>query len=53
MAQKEVYYWEYCKQCKYENTKEEDEPCRLCLCEPSNDDSHKPILFKEKGKSYK
>lgn len=45
---KEVYFNEYCKMCKYQLTKETEDPCNECLTSPSNIDSHKPILFEEK-----
>ena len=45
---KEVYFDIYCKECKYRNLKEEFDPCRECLTQPYNYDSHKPINFKEK-----
>lgn len=48
MAEKEVYFDEYCKTCKYENLAEEEDPCYDCLQYPSNEDSHKPIRWKSK-----
>ena len=43
--EKEVYFNEYCKQCKFKDNPEESEPCASCLDEPFNTDSHKPIKF--------
>ena len=44
---KEVYYNQYCSQCKHILTEESEEPCRDCLNEPVNLDSHKPVYFEE------
>ena len=46
--EKEVYFGEYCKTCENEKKKEEDDPCYDCLNNPVNEDSHKPIHYKEK-----
>lgn len=48
-----VYFENYCKDCKHEKTKEEDEPCRTCLEHPVNEYSHRPIQFVKKGKKGK
>lgn len=48
--EKEVYFHLYCPKCKYEGHKESDDPCWDCLNEPMNQDSHKPVYFKEKKK---
>lgn len=45
---KEVYYSQYCKNCKHEKLKEYDDPCHDCLNEPVNVYSHKPVYFEEK-----
>lgn len=45
---KEVYYQLYCAECKFQNVKDNDEPCCECLDEPINLHSHKPVKFKEK-----
>lgn len=45
---KEVYFGEYCKTCKHEMKKENEEPCDACLSEPLNLHSHKPVFWKEK-----
>lgn len=47
MAEKEVYFYEYCQKCKFRNKEEYEEPCDECLDMPYNEDSHKPICFKE------
>lgn len=44
---KEVYFNEYCKKCKYKNRPESANPCWDCLESPANEDSHKPLYFKE------
>lgn len=46
--EKEVYFDEYCKKCKYEVLKEEEEPCYECLLYPVNQYSHKPVKYEEK-----
>lgn len=48
MTDKIVYFDEYCKTCKYEKTDESDDICNDCLDEPVNEDSHKPVNWKEK-----
>ncbi len=46
---KEVFFDMYCKTCKYRRTKENDPEgaCWDCLEVPVNQDSHKPINWKE------
>jgi len=49
--QKIVWFDTYCKQCKYKNYDESQNPCYECLQTPARTDgSHKPVLFKEKEK---
>lgn len=48
MASKIVEFDKYCKNCKYFNKAEEEEPCCECLNNPVNEDSHKPLYFEEK-----
>ena len=45
---KEVYFYEYCKSCKFSKTAMDDEPCSECLSYPMNTYSHKPINYEEK-----
>ena len=45
---KEVYFDQYCKNCKHENLKEEEKPCCECLEHPTNEYSHKPVMYEEK-----
>lgn len=45
MADKEVYFYKYCRMCKYEETDETEDPCNECLGTPNNEDSHKPISY--------
>lgn len=45
---KEVYFDQYCKNCKYEKLKEEEDPCCRCLEHPVNLYSHKPVMYEEK-----
>ena len=46
--EKEVYFGEYCKKCKHEMLKEDEEPCCECLLYPMNQYSHKPVRYEEK-----
>lgn len=43
-----VRFEQYCASCKHAKVAEEKEPCNDCLARPCNDDSHKPVYFKEK-----
>ena len=52
MADKIVYYNEYCKSCKHKNLPETEEPCDTCLENPVNEDSHRPVMWEE-GKKVK
>ena len=45
---KEVYFDRYCCICKYQNLKEDKEPCSSCLSDPVNLNSHKPVKFEKK-----
>lgn len=47
---KEVYFGLYCKTCKYYKKAEAEEPCYICLNEPVNTYSHKPVCYKESKK---
>lgn len=47
--QKEVYFWEYCKTCKYSATPEDEDPCDECLGHGSNENSHKPVNWEPKS----
>jgi hypothetical protein len=49
MATKEVWFDEYCKTCEHCDKSEGDYPCCDCLNQPYNNDSHKPIMHKEKA----
>lgn len=48
---KEVYFHEYCKTCKYKDVKNTDDPdwhiCDECLSNPINLYSHKPVKYEE------
>lgn len=39
---REVYFDKYCQTCKHKDVEEKELPCRDCLYEPYNYDSHKP-----------
>lgn len=45
-----VDYEKWCPLCKYSGTVETEDPCNQCLGEPVNEDSRKPICWKEKEK---
>lgn len=45
--EKEVYFDQYCKSCKYHGLEESKDPCNDCLAEPSNTNSHKPMNLKK------
>lgn len=47
---KEVYYSEYCKDCKHKDLEEYKDPCHECLSNPINLYSNKPVKFEEKEK---
>lgn len=44
---KEVRYDIYCNKCKYKDLQENEDPCWDCLTEPVNENSKKPVYFKE------
>lgn len=46
--EKEVYFDQYCKSCKYHGLEESKDPCNDCLAEPSNTNSHKPMNYESK-----
>lgn len=50
MNTKEVLFSQFCSKCKNKDTKETDMPCDECLEYGYNEDSHKPIHFKEEQK---
>lgn len=52
---KEVYFDKYCKMCKHETDSEDDvnSPCFECLEQFTNQDSNKPVNFKEKSETDK
>lgn len=50
--EKEVYFDQYCKSCKYHGLEESKDPCNDCLAEPSNTNSHKPMNYESKNNSW-
>lgn len=46
--EKIVEFEKWCDKCVYWPLKEDEEPCWECLTNPVNEDSHKPVKFKEK-----
>lgn len=47
-GQKFVNYRLYCPKCKSYSVPQDEEPCNECLTYPVNDNSEKPINYKEK-----
>lgn len=47
-GQKFVEFYVYCPQCKYNDQREDMDPCNDCLSEPVNNNSRKPVYFKKK-----
>ena len=47
----EVNFHEWCPKCEHFKLAEREDPCHDCLNEPVNDDSRKPIMFKDAGKT--
>ena len=50
MNTKEVNFARYCSFCEHANENETEMPCDECLEYGSNEDSKKPIHYKEKTK---
>lgn len=48
-GEKEVRFDIYCEKCKYKDKAENEDPCWDCLVETVNQNSHKPVYFKENG----
>lgn len=51
MSIKEVRFDQYCPKCEHWEKSEAEDPCYDCLNQGWNDESHKPIMFKEKEKN--
>ena len=47
MNEHEVRFDIWCEKCKYKDKKENEDPCWDCLTETVNQDSRKPVYFKE------
>ena len=47
MNTKEVLFYKFCSKCEHKDVKETDIPCDECLEYGYNEDSTKPIHFKE------
>lgn len=48
MSIKEVRFDRYCPLCAHYQKSEAEDPCYECLDQGWNDDTHKPINYKEK-----
>lgn len=48
---KEVFFDMYCKTCMYYEQASYLHPCNDCLSNPYNEDSHKPVNWKEGEKN--
>ena len=46
----EVDFQKWCPKCEHYKLDEKEDPCHDCLNEPTNDDSRKPVMFKEADK---
>lgn len=53
MAIKIVEFDKWCYKCNYFEKREDEDPCCDCLNQGWNEDSHKPIRFKEKSEEDK
>lgn len=49
MGEKIVEFDKWCSKCEHENKNENESPCDICLSEPVNTDSRKPVCFKERS----
>lgn len=49
----EVDFHEWCPKCEHFKLAEREDPCHDCLNEPINEDSRKPVMFKDAGKEKK
>ncbi len=38
----------WCHSCKFFGNREEEEPCTVCLCFPTNINSTKPVYYEKK-----
>lgn len=47
---KEVNFYKYCPLCEHRDKADADDPCNECLENPSNVNSRKPVMFKEREK---
>lgn len=45
-----VDFKKYCETCKYKEMKEVKDPCNECLDNPVNENSEKPVKYKEAEK---
>ena len=41
--------FEWCKKCEHYNVVDWDDPCDECLNSPTNEDSHRPVYFKDRN----
>jgi len=48
MSVKIVDFHKYCPKCQHWEKKESEDPCYDCLNQAWNEDTHRPISFKEK-----
>lgn len=49
IQEREVRFDIYCKKCEYQKLKETLDPCNDCLAHPSNNNTEKPVWFREKS----
>ena len=43
-----VRFDEWCKKCQHSETKDTDDPCNECLCDPVNTNDRQPTYYKPK-----
>ena len=43
-----IVEFEWCQSCEHCNLQDYEDPCNDCLDEPMNEDSRRPVFYKEK-----
>lgn len=52
MATREVDFRIYCPKCRHYSLPHYEDPCNFCLAQGHNEDSKKPVYYKEKEYPY-
>ena len=50
--EKIVDFYLYCPTCAYFGKEEHEDPCNECLTYPTNEDSQKPVNYKEGAQQH-